>query len=45
MEEPKPPPEMTDQELIREWECIECEVDTPRTDALAAELEKREIDF
>jgi hypothetical protein len=46
MDTPKPPSEMTDQELLREWECIDCDAeDQTRTDALAAELEKREIDF
>jgi hypothetical protein len=42
----KPPAEMTDKELLREWECIDCESeDTARTDELARELERRQIDF
>jgi len=46
MDKPKPPSEMTDDELRREWECIDCEnEDEARTNALAAELEKRQIDF
>jgi len=46
MEKPRPPAELTDQELLREWECIDCETeDTARTDALAAELERRQLDF
>ncbi|WP_298689101.1 hypothetical protein [uncultured Sphingomonas sp.] len=40
------PSTMTDQELVREWECVEdCDQSAPRTDALAAELEKRNVDF
>jgi hypothetical protein len=40
------PATMTDVDLLREWECINCDAeDTARTDALAAELEKRQIDF
>ena len=46
MTQPKPPAEMTDQEILREWECIDCDSeDTARSDLLAAELEKRQIDF
>ena len=46
MDQLKPPAEMTDQELVREWECIEdCDQSAPRTDALAAELERRNVDF
>lgn len=47
MDESKPKPvfEMSDQELRREWECLECEVDTERTDELATEMLRRNIDF
>jgi hypothetical protein len=45
MDQPKPPAEMTDQGLRREWECLDCEVDTERTDELAAEMSRRQIDF
>jgi len=46
MEEPKPLAEMTDLDLLREWECIEeCDFDTARTNALAAEMQKRQIDI
>ena len=42
----KAPMEMSDQELIAEWECIDCaSEDTSRSDALAAEMQKRELDF
>ncbi|WP_157134788.1 hypothetical protein [Sphingomonas sp. PAMC 26605] len=42
----KDPATMTDQELVAEWNCIDCDSeDTVRTDALAAELEKRNIDI
>jgi hypothetical protein len=42
----KPPSEMTDKELLREWECLDCDVEEEdeRTKALAAELDKRQID-
>jgi hypothetical protein len=41
----KPPSEMTDKELLREWECIDCcAEEDERTAALAAELDKREIE-
>jgi hypothetical protein len=42
----KPPSEMTDKELLREWECIDCssEEEDERTTALAAELERRQLD-
>ena len=44
--EPKAPTVMSDQELIAEWECIDCDSeDTSRSDALAAEMQKRELDF
>lgn len=40
------PATMTDQAILREWECIDCDSeDKARTDALAAELEKRNVDF
>ena len=40
------PATMTDRELVAEWECVEeCDYGTERTDALAAELEKRQIDI
>lgn len=46
MDKPKPPAEMTDAELVQEWNCIEdCDLTDQRTDALAAELEKRQIDI
>jgi hypothetical protein len=39
------PADMTDLELVREWECLDCDAeDQTRTDALAAELRKREIE-
>jgi hypothetical protein len=42
----KPPAEMTDQELLREWECIDCDTENKvRTEELVAELEKRQIDI
>ena len=42
----KHPSEMTDTELLREWECIDCDnEDEARTQALAAEMERRQIDF
>lgn len=45
MDTPKPPSEMTDDEIRREWECIEeCDFSSERTDALAAEMETRQID-
>jgi hypothetical protein len=38
--------EMTDKELVQEWNCIEeCDFSAPRTDELAAELERRNIDI
>jgi hypothetical protein len=41
----KPPSEMTDDEIRREWHCIDCETeDEARTEALARELERRNID-
>ncbi len=40
------PATMTDVELVQEWNCIDCDnEDKARTDALAAELEKRNLDF
>ncbi len=40
------PATMTDQELVRERECVEdCDQSAPRTDALAAELEKRNVNI
>jgi hypothetical protein len=46
MDTPKPPSEMTDDELRREWNCIDCDSeDEARTDELAAELEKRGLDI
>jgi hypothetical protein len=40
------PADMTDIELVQEWNCIDCDSeDTARTDALAAELEKRNLDI
>jgi len=45
-DEYKNPADMTDQELIAEWNCIDCDSeDTARTDALTAELQKRNLDF
>lgn len=46
MVHPKLPIEMTDLELIQEWNCIDCDVnDDVRTEALAGEMGRREIDF
>lgn len=40
------PAEMTDLELIREWECLDCDAeDKARSETLAAELRKRKIEF
>ena len=38
---------MTDQALLAEWNCTTCNasIEDARTSALAAEMEKREIDF
>ena len=37
---------LTDLSLLREWECVDCDSeDTERSDALAAELKKRNLDF
>ena len=46
MDAPPDPATMTDQQLLREWECIDCETaeDVDRSGALAAELEKRGLD-
>lgn len=46
MAEPeKSPAEMSDHELIAEWECIECDSeDAHRTKALAAELKRRDVE-
>lgn len=42
----KDPASMTDQELIGEWNCIDCDSeDTSRTDALADEIQKRNLDI
>ena len=36
------PADMTDLELVQEWNCIDCDSeDRWRTDGLAAEMEKR----
>ena len=44
--EPKAPTEMSDHDLIAEWECIDCDsADTARSDALAADMQKRNLDF
>lgn len=44
--EAKAPADLPDRELIAEWESIECDSDnTSRSDALAAELQKRNLDF
>lgn len=43
---PKAPADLTDKELLREWEGMEdWERDKPRVDSLAAELERRQLDF
>lgn len=45
-DEPKNPADMSDHELIAEWECIDCDSeDTARTEALAAEMQKRDVDL
>lgn len=42
----KSPTDMSDHELVAEWECIDCDSeDTGRTKALAAEMKRRDIDF
>ena len=36
------PADMTDLELVQEWNCIDCDSeDRSRTEVLAAEMEKR----
>jgi len=37
---------LTDKELLREWEGVDCDTltDDTRTNALALELEKRQLD-
>lgn len=43
---PKDPASMSDSELIAEWNCIEFDSeDTARTEELAAEMQKRSLDF
>lgn len=45
-DELKNPADMSDHELVAEWECIDCDSEnTARTEALAAEMKKREVDF
>lgn len=45
-EEPKKLADMSDHELIAEWECIECDSEnTARSEALAFEMKKRNVDF
>ena len=40
------PATMDDKALLREWECVDCDAeDDARTVALAAELQKRNLDF
>lgn len=42
----KNPGDMSDEELIAEWECIDCDSENAaRTEALAAEMKKRDVDF
>lgn len=42
----KDPAGMSDHELVAEWECIDCDSEnTTRSEALAAEMKKREVDF
>ena len=42
----KPAADLSDQELIAEWECIDCESveSKSRSDDLAAELKKRGLE-
>lgn len=38
--------DMSDHELVAEWECIDCDSEnTVRTEALAAEMKRRDVDF
>lgn len=42
----KDPADMTDGELVAEWECIDCDSeDTARSNALASEMERRNLEF
>ena len=46
--QPLPPPtEMTDDELINEWNCTTCDtaIEDARTVGLMAEMTKRDIDI
>jgi len=46
LQDPRNPADMSDHELVAEWECIDSNrEDTARTEALAAEMKKREVDF
>ena len=45
-DELKNPAVMSDREFIAEWECIDCDSEyTSRSDALAVELQNRDLDF
>jgi hypothetical protein len=45
-DDPKDTASMSDSELIAEWNCIECDSEnTVRTEELAAEMQKRSLDF
>ena len=42
----KDPAQMSDDELRREWHCIDCDTENlVRTEELAREMEKRHLDF
>jgi hypothetical protein len=47
MVDPLPDPErMTDAELVREWNCIDCDSENKiRTEELAREMAKRGLNF
>jgi len=46
MDHPKPLAEMSDLELLIEWEYIEeCDLGAARADALVVEMQKRQIDI
>ena len=46
MDHPKPLAEISDLELLIEWEYIEeCDLGAARADALGVEMQKRQIDI
>jgi hypothetical protein len=45
-DDPKDPERMTDAELVREWNCIDCDSENKiRTEELAREMAKRSLNF